>query len=181
MSIQEYISGLISDQQFSDAVNKQHYSFAHRMMPYIVENHFHDLLSKCINESAQDWILQIWREGDEIAGSSYATLVYPVCCLTQPSDEFGVILISMPAPRVPSEAVYAAVMFAVDKSRLPSEWLRYYFTLELALDTSAHWVLGAWDDSKHLNFGDFEYEPTVENFLKVIVAKCEQMWEVILC
>jgi hypothetical protein len=78
----------------------------------------------------------------------------------------------MPAPRVPTEAAYAAVMFAVDKNRLPSEWLRYYFTLELALDTSAHWVLGAWDDSNHLNFGDFEYEPTVENFLKIIVSKC---------
>ena len=138
MNINEYLSGLISEQQFSDAVNKQHYSFAHRIMPYIVKNHFHDLVSKVINESAQDWILQIWREGYVVTGSNYSALVHPTCHFIQPSDGIGVILISMPAPRVPSEAVYTAVMFEVNKHRLPSEWLRYYFTLELGLATSAY-------------------------------------------
>lgn len=141
------------------------------MMPYIVRNHFHDLVSKVINKSAQDWILQLWCEGSEIPGSNYASLVHPKCHFIQPSDEIGVILISMPAPRVPTEAAHIAVVFLVDKHRSPSEWLRYYFTLELGLGTSAYWVLGAWDNSSHINLGGFEYEPTVENFLAVAVAE----------
>jgi hypothetical protein len=52
MNIQEYFSELTSDQELSNAINKQHYSFAHRMMPYIVNNQFHNLVSNVINESA---------------------------------------------------------------------------------------------------------------------------------
>jgi hypothetical protein len=121
--------------------------------------------------------LRIWREGYEITGSHYSDLVHPTCHFIQPSDGIGVFLISMPAPRVPSEAAYTAVVFAVDKHRSPLEWLRYYFTLELGLDTSAYWVLGEWDNSTHLNLGTFKYEPTVENFLTVVVAEGQRRWQ----
>jgi hypothetical protein len=169
--------GLISNKQFSEAVNQQHYSFAHKMMPYIVKNHFHDLVSKVIDKSAQDWILRLWDDSSEIPSSTYTTLVHPKCHFIPPSDDIGVILISMPAPRVCTEAIYTAVVFAVEKHRSPFEWLRYYFTLELGLSTSAHWVLGAWDDSGHKNFGEFKYEPTVENFLAVVVAEGPKKWK----
>lgn len=177
MNIQEIFSGLITDQQFGEAINKQHYSFVHVTMPYIVKNHFHDLIGMVNNDSAQDWILQIWCDSSEILNSDYAALVYPKCHLIKPSDEIGIILISMPDPRVPTEAAYTAVVFAEDKYCSPSEWLRYYFTLELGLDSSAYWVLGAWDDSNHLNLGKFEYEPTIENFLSVVLVKGQKMWK----
>ncbi len=62
MDIQEYFKGLISDQQFSEALNQQHYTFAHKVIPYIVENHFPELVTKVGNESAQSWISQVWNE-----------------------------------------------------------------------------------------------------------------------
>lgn len=180
MDMQEYFKLLISDQELSTALNKQHYCFAHRMMPYIVENHFHDLVNKVINESAQSWILDLWNQSNEatqLSLSEYTALIHPKTHFVQASEELGVILIAMPTPRVSPEAAYAAVVFAFDQHYPPSQWLRGYFTLELGVDTSVHWTLGEWDSSGHINRGEFKYEPTVKNFLAVIVAEGESRWQ----
>lgn len=169
MDIQEYFKGMMSAQEFSETLNQQHYSFAHKLMPYIVENHFSKLVRKFSDQSAQAWILQLWNKCSEISISEYTEAVYPSCHFVQPSNEIGVIYLVMPSPRVNPEALYAAVVFftSIDS---PSEWLRAYFTLELGLSTSPYWTLGEWDEAGHNNLGEFEYEVTLENFLKVVIA-----------
>ncbi|GET40032.1 hypothetical protein [Microseira wollei] len=81
----------------------------------------------------------------------------------------------MPAPRVSPEAASAAIVFLINDG-LSSEWLRCYFTLELALSTSVYWVLGEWDSSGHKNLGAFKLEPTLENFLTTVVAEGKRRW-----
>lgn len=175
MDIQEYFKGLISDQQFSEVLHRQHYTFAHKLMPYIVENHFPEIVSKIANESAESWISQVWNECSDISIPLYTGVVHPTFHFMNPSDELGIIYIAMPAPRVASEAVYAAVIFLIDNGS-PSEWLRNYFTLELGLAKSAYWVLGGWDDSNHINLGEFKYEPTIENFITTVIAISKSRW-----
>ncbi|MGB3693192.1 MAG: hypothetical protein WA865_20005 [Spirulinaceae cyanobacterium] len=175
MDFQEYLKGMISDQKFSEVLHKQHYSFAHKIIPYIVENHFPELVSKILDQSVQSWILQLWNEYAEISIPEYTKAVYPTCNFIQPSDNVGLIYFVMPSPRVSPEVLYAAAIFFMDDDA-PSEWLRGYFTLELGLSTSAYWTLCEWDDSNHINLGGFEYEPTLENFLKVVIAEAKKKW-----
>lgn len=175
MNIQEYFKGLISNQQFSETLNQQHYAFAHKLMPYIVENNFQELVSKVIDKSAQNWILELWNKCSNIPIDDYTALVYPICNFTKYSDEIGLIYIAMPAPRVSPEAAYIAVIFFIDED-LPSEWLRSYFTLELGLATSAHWILGEWDNSNHINRGEFKHKPTLKNFLTAVIAEGKNRW-----
>jgi hypothetical protein len=176
MDIQEYFKGLISNQQFSDGLHRQHYVFAHQLMPYIVENQFSELVSKVANESAQSWISQVWNECSDISISNYTAVVHPTFHFMNPSDELGLIYIAMPAPRVPPEAAYAAVIFLIDNGS-PSEWLRSYFTLELGLAKSAYWVLGGWDNCNHVNLGEFKYEPNIKNFLTTVIAVGKSRWD----
>ncbi|WP_016949455.1 hypothetical protein [Anabaena sp. PCC 7108] len=175
MDIQEYFKGLISDQQFSENLNQQHYKFAHQLMPYIVENNFNDLVSKVIDKSAQNWILQLWNKYSELPIPNYTALVYPICNFTKHSDNIGIIYITMPAPRVSPEAAYMAVIFKIDNDP-PSEWLRSYFTLELAVTTSAYWTLAEWENSNHINLGEFKYEPTLKNFLTTVIVESKRRW-----
>lgn len=175
MDIQEYFKGLINNQQFSEMLNQQHYTFAHKLMPSIVDNHFQELVNKVINKSAQDWILKLWKECSDIQIINYTALVYPICNFTRHSENIGLIYITMPAPRVSPEAAYIAVIFLIDDD-LPSDWLRSYFTLELGLAASAYWTLGEWDNSNHINLGEFKDEPSLNNFLTTVIEEGKSRW-----
>lgn len=175
MDIQEYFKGLINNQQFSEMLNQQHYTFAHKLMPSIVDNHFQELVNKVINKSAQDWILKLWNECSDIQIINYTALVYPICNFTRHSKDIGLIYITMPAPRVSPEAVYIAVIFLIDDD-LPSDWLRSYFTLGLGLAASAYWTLGEWDSSNHINLGEFKDEPSLNNFLTTVIEEGKSRW-----
>ena len=178
MSIEDYFNKRISVQQFSDAVNKQHYTFAHKTIPYIVQKHLNDLVGNIFNATIQDWIFNIWLKGSEDLILNYVNLFYPKCHFFDPVDDINVIIISMPDPRIPPEAAYTAVIFIGDKNYSPSEWVRFYFTLELGLDESVFWVLGEWSDSEHINLGKFQYKPTLENFFSVVVAEVQNRLKV---
>lgn len=47
--------------EFGEKLHRQHYDFAHKLIPEIVQNYFDELISKVINDSAQEWILQLWN------------------------------------------------------------------------------------------------------------------------
>ncbi|MFM2060349.1 MAG: hypothetical protein RLZZ507_19 [Cyanobacteriota bacterium] len=175
MDISEYFKGLISNQQFSENLNQQHYNFAHQLMPYVVENNFPDLLNRVINESAQNWLLQIWNKYSDLEIPSYTALVHPICSSINHSEDIGLIYITMPAPRVSPEVAYIAIVFKIDNDS-PSDWLRSYFTLELGLTTSAYWTLGEWNKSNHINLGEFMYEPTLNNFLVTVMTEFKRRW-----
>ena len=147
MNIQEYFQGLMSDDQLNEILNKQHYSFAHELMPYVMENHFQDLLNHVVNKTVDDWITQLWNKYSDNSMSEYNSLICPTYHFAKPTKELSLIYFVMPAPRKSPEAAFVAILFMMDDS-LPSQWRRSYFTLELALTAAPYWVLGGWDNSQ---------------------------------
>lgn len=178
MNQQEYIRQIMLAEQDAQAdlskkLNQQHYKFAHKLMPYMSENYFDKLVSEVLDNGLQNWVLQVWSSCADESMLNYCKVVYPKCQFIKPSDELGLIYFVMPAPRVTTEAAYIAIIFLIDDDE-PSEWLRSYFTLELGAFNS--WILGEWDDSTHINRGNFQSEPTLENFLATIVAEGQSRW-----
>ncbi|WP_026733511.1 hypothetical protein [Fischerella sp. PCC 9605] len=163
--------------ELSDKLHKQHYDFAHKLLPNIIDNYFPELLSRVVNNSVQDWILQLWNNCADDSILNYCTAIYPTCKFVKPSDEIGLIYFVMPAPRANPEAAYTAVIFLIDDDS-PSEWLRSYFTLELGayIIPPVHWILGEWDNLKHINRGKFKLEPTLENFLATVIEEAQNTW-----
>lgn len=162
-----------------EKLHRQHYDFAHKLMPYLIQNHFDELISGVVNKSLQAWIRELWDNcaDDDVAG--YGSAVYPTCGFIQPSDELSLIYFALPAPRANPEAVYSAVVFLASENS-PSDWLRSYFTLELGtfMHPPMHWTFAEWDhvDLSHINRGEFETEATLENFLGKVVDEAESRW-----
>lgn len=167
--------------EFGEKLHRQHYDFAHKLIPEIVQNYFDELISKVINDSAQEWILQLWNNCADDTILNYCTVAHPICNFIKPSDELSLIYFVMPAPRVNPEAAYTAIIFSIDDDP-PSEWLRSYFTLELGVYVASpiHWILGEWDHLEgtraHFNKGEFKLKPILENFLATVVAEGQNRW-----
>jgi hypothetical protein len=175
MDIQEYLNNQMNPQELAEMVHKQHYAFCHVLMPHIVENYFEDLVNKIIDESAQSWILELWNNSFDNSIPEYTQVIYPKCNFVKTTDGIGLIYFIMPAPRVSPESAYTVVVFSIDDDS-PSNWLRSYFTLELGIAISPYWILGEWNNSEHINRGEFELEPTIENFLATVVAEAKNRW-----
>jgi hypothetical protein len=182
--------GQAGAEQLAELLHRQHYDFAHKLVPYIISEHFDDLISGLANNSAQQWICRIWKDSGDAALANYSAAVYPVCQFIKASDEIGVVYFVMPAPRTTGEALYTSIVFLMDED-LPSTWLSRYFTLELGSllipspylqvsmedgDPSVRWTFAEWDHSEHINRGKFEFEPTLNNFLSAVVAEAQNDW-----
>lgn len=169
------LTGKKEQEELSAKLNRQHYGFAHKAIPYVIQNHFDDLISNVINNLAQAWTLQLWNDCADESMDNYNMVVCPACKFIKLSDNLGLIYFVMPAPRVSTEAVYTAIIFLIDDDP-PSDWLRFYFTLELG--TPMRWVLGEWDclELTHSNQGDFKLEPTLDNFLSVAIDVTRSRW-----
>jgi len=44
-------------------------------------------------------------------------------------------------------------------------------------EPSVHWTFAEWGDSKHINRGRFEFEPTLDNFLAAAVEEAQSEWD----
>ena len=171
-------------------LHRQHYDFAHKLVPYIIGEHFDELISGLTNNLNQEWICRIWKNSGDATLANYSVAVYPLCQFIKASDEIGVIYFVMPAPRTTGEALYTSIVFLMDEDS-PSTWLWRYFTLELGsllvsssylkistedAEPSVNWTFAEWDDSNHINRGKFEFEPTLDNFLTAAVAEAKSDW-----
>jgi hypothetical protein len=124
------LMGQAGTEQLEELLHRQHYDFVHKVVPYLIENHFDELIAKISNGSVQEWITQIWNNSGDTPLENYSASVQPVCKFIKASEEIGVIYFLMPAPRTTGETLYTAIIFLIDED-LPSLWLRRYFTLEL--------------------------------------------------
>jgi hypothetical protein len=182
--------GQAGAEQLGELLHRQHYNFAHKLIPYIIGEHFDELISGLANNSAQQWICRIWKDSGDAALVNYSVAVYPTCQFVKASDEIGVVYFVMPAPRTTTEALYMTIVFLMDRGS-PSTWLWRYFTLELGSllisspylkvsmedgDSSVRWTFAEWDNYKHINRGEFKFEPTLNNFLSTAVAEAQSDW-----
>ncbi|WP_338460891.1 hypothetical protein VZH09_06695 [Synechococcus elongatus IITB7] len=177
-----------SEREVSDCLHRQHYDFAHKIVPYIIVECFDDLIAGTEDDSAQKWFHQIWQDNGHTLLSSYSVVIYPEFSFLKISDEIGVGYFVMPAPRNRGEVVYGSIVFLID-AESPSTWLRRYYTLELGLpliptadlpaalqesNPTTYWVLGEWDNYKHLNHGRFDLEPKLSNFISASVQEAQK-------
>jgi hypothetical protein len=183
-------TGEVGAELLSQLLHRQHYDFAHKSIQYLMKDNFDDLISSLTDNSTQEWICQIWGDnGDDIL-AKYSNGVHPVSQFVKASDEIGLVYFAMPAPRATAEALYTCIIFLMD-GEFPSKWLRRYFTLELGLllvpspylqvsneveEQSVGWIFAEWNDFEHLNRGEFEPEPTLNNFLLTAIAEAQNGW-----
>ncbi len=185
--------GQVGAEQLGKLIHRQHYDFAHKVIPYIIENHADNLISGLADNSTQEWLCRIWNDGGDSVLNNYSAAVYPACQFVKASEEIGLVYFVMPAPRTSGEALYTAIVFLMDED-LPSTWLWRYFTLELGSylvslphlsisiddpDPAVGWTFAEWSDSQHINRGKFEYEPTLNNFLAVVISEAKSDWLII--
>jgi hypothetical protein len=179
------LMGQAGAEHLGELLHRQHYDFAHKTVPYVIENHFDTLISSVSDGTIQEWIFQIWNNSGDDVLVNYSIAVHPDCKFLKISEDIGVIYFVMPAPRPQGETLYTAIVFLMDED-LPSTWLRRYFTLELGSyvpstllengNSSVHWTFAEWADSCHLNRGSFKFQPTLENFLGAAVNEAESTW-----
>lgn len=170
--------------QLEELLHRQHYDFAHKLVPYLIWERFDELINAFEIDAAQQWINEIWSNLGNTPLESLSIVVYPICQLKKISEQIGVIYFVMPAPRTTGEVVYSGIVFLMDQEP-PELWLRRYFTLELGAYTSssyslesspAHWTLAEWDTSIHSNYGSFPLSPTLSNFLSKIIDVSKRGW-----
>jgi hypothetical protein len=176
--------GETGTKQLEQLLHRQHYDFAHKLVPYLTWERFDELIHAFETDSAQEWINEIWSNTGDSPLESFSVAAYPICKLQKISEEIGVIYFVMPAPRTTGEVVYSSIVFLMDQQ--PSSlWLRRYFTLELGAHISfssssevppAYWVLAEWDNSQHSNYGEFPSSPTLSNFVSKIIDIAEKDW-----
>ena len=78
-------------EQLGEFLHRQHYDFAHKLVPYITGEYFDDLLSGITDNSTQEWICRIWNDSSDARLTNYSVAVYPVCQFIKASDEIGVV------------------------------------------------------------------------------------------
>lgn len=98
-------------ERLGESLHRQHYSFAHKLVPCIIEEHFDDLISGLADGSSQEWICRIWKDHGDVTLANYSSAVYPVCQFIKASNEIGVVYFVMPAPRTSGEALYTGIVF----------------------------------------------------------------------
>jgi len=183
--------GQAGAEKLGDLLHRQHYDFAHKLVPYIIEKHFDELISGLADNSSQEWICRIWKDSGNVTLANYSVAVHPICQFAKASDGIGVVYFVMPTPRTSGETLYTAIVFLMSED-LPSTWLQRYFTLELGSllvqspdlkvfiedgEPSVHWTFAEWSDSKHINHGKFKFEPTLDNFLAAAVEEAQSEWD----
>lgn len=181
--------GQVGNEHLGELLHRQHYDFAHKVVPYVIKEYFEELVNQLVNGSVQEWINQLWTNNVDDTLINYSVAVHPVCQYAKASEEIGLIYFIMPAPRTTGEALYTAIVFLMDEDS-PSTWLWRYFTLELGvylvpsylLTASAddgdltRWTFAEWNESNHINRGKFKLEPTLDNFLAVVLNEAESDW-----
>jgi hypothetical protein len=108
-----------------------------------------------------------WFSGKEIAIDSLMLGNYPT------------ILVTMPLPRVATEAYYVAIVLLTPMDQIvtgaiPEQASFGYYTLELGIgpDGSRYTLLCSWEDGTHISFGSGpEAEPTP--FLQAVSEKLQ--------
>jgi len=126
-----------------------------------------------------DFLEKLWMatcercDGQGPALFSYKDVVIASLML----DEYPTILVTMPPPRVMTEAFYIAIVLLTPMAQIvagnvPQRPSFGYYTLELGIgpDGSNYTVLCAWDGGKHLSYGDGpDAEPSA--FLQAVSEK----------
>jgi hypothetical protein len=155
-----------------DDPNPQHYTFAHRVLPFLFFNDPELFMTIMSSPKGMDFLRVQWNTLAKQfpTATPSDSLNYQMRGL---DDGTKIIIITMPPPQKVTETYFNAVVYrpASDAAPLVSR----YFTLEYGMsfmpDAPKRMVLGEWtNQQEHINYGD---NPAVDEiaFLKVVCEK----------
>ena len=79
--------GQAGAEKLGDLLHRQHYDFAHKLVPYIIEKHFDELISGLADNSSQEWICRIWKDSGNVTLANYSVAVH--CVTGKPNPLVG--------------------------------------------------------------------------------------------
>ena len=85
----------IESNRIGKVLHDQHYQFAHRVIPHILENQFDELIHCFSQNTMQDWIVQIWQDLSDDSLDYYSSYVFPLCDFVKSEENMGVTALSL--------------------------------------------------------------------------------------
>lgn len=160
-------------------ISRHHYDFGHVVLREMCSHNPMAFIQVLASHDKEGLLENLWRITCERcdktgpAWFSYKDVVIESLML----ENYPTILVTMPPPRVMTEAFYIAIvlltpMDQIAAGNIPEQPAIGYYTLELGISPtgSRYTVLCAWDDGKHVSYGDGpEAEPS--SFLQAVSEK----------
>lgn len=156
---------------------RQHYIFAHQMLPALLEEDRKQILGSLLMAERDEFLRDVWDYvGEQLDGSDERNTPFePVGLSAQviENSPYATFIIQLPQPERALEAFFAGIVFGpfTGLSAETAGTVPYrYFTLELALggdENLAQTMFCEWRDGSHLNMGEGP-PPETEPFFAAI-------------
>lgn len=128
---------------------RQHYDFAHRILPKLIAESPDRVLDILAGEQGDSFLEQMWKHASEAVPEDQRIAERPARHVRHLPLGRMAVVIALPTPLAVTEAHFVAVVAAAPKS------VRY-FTLELGVDypnEEPRTVFCEWTGGSHMNFG----------------------------
>ena len=144
---------------------RQHYDFAHRLLPKLLADSPDRVLDILAGDQGEAFLEQMWRFAADGVPEDQRIAAKPVRHVRHLGMGQLAVVLALPAPEAVTEAHLVAIVAARPK-------VTRYFTLEHGMEIpadSARTVCCEWTEGKHVNFGTGP-APEVGAFLDWIEA-----------
>lgn len=145
---------------------RQHYDFAHRILPKLVAENADRVLDILAGEQGESFLDQMWRFSGENVPEGQRIAERPVRHVRHLPPGTLAVVLALPSPAAVTEAHFVAVVSTQPKGAR-------YFTLELGVDFPSEdprTVFCEWAGGSHVNFGTGP-APELGAFLDAVEAQ----------
>jgi hypothetical protein len=162
-----------------NGITRHHYDLGHVILREMCSHNPMAFFQVLASPGKDDFLEQLWRIACDRCDEQGPVTFSHTDVAIDPTriDEYPVILVTMPRPKVMTEAFYIAVVLLTPMDQIMGGIIQGkpeigYYTLELGIapDESEYTMLCSWVDGKHVNFGEGpEADPAV--FLQAVSEK----------
>jgi hypothetical protein len=153
---------MTTDFQTNVPRRKQHYMFAHKLLPSILSNEPANFIGT-LEKGGNDFLYYLWdRLGSYLKESDLVAREGLDCQINQLDDDTTIALVTLPPPQKLTEAYFVAAVYRPPMTR--------FITLEYADQTPERirTFLCEWKGNYHSNLGNGP-EPTLGAFFETVV------------
>jgi hypothetical protein len=169
----------VEQSELKSGITRHNYFFGHVVLREICDHNPLAFFQVLASPGKDDFLENLWRitcnRCDEQGPAWFSHR--DIAIGTVMIDDYPVILVTMPRPKVMTEVFFVAVVLLTPMEQIVSGNIQGkpsfgYYTLELgtAPDASEYTMLCSWVEGKHVNFGEGpEAEPSA--FLRAVAEK----------